>query len=226
MINRGLAILAASVVGVVLLATFGAPAVLRHLSFFRVRQIEVVGNRYLDEYAIVHQLPLGAHASTFDRLDRIRAAVLRIPGVLDASVERRLPGTLRVTIHEASPVALATINDRLGLIDSTARALPFDPTRVPTSMPIAPRDSSTAALLGRVMAADPVLYAAIESASVDHGDVILDLGTRRVLLRANADEGVLQAIEAVESYLDAQQTAWRELDARFSNRVFVRKGAA
>ena len=81
-------------IGVLLVAaaiTF--PILARRLSFFRVRQVEVVGNRYLDEADVVRRLGLRRDASTFDRLEPVRKAAAAIPGVLAAEVERRLVGS-------------------------------------------------------------------------------------------------------------------------------------
>ena len=143
-------VLAVVVLVLMVLAVGITPAIVRGLAFFRVRQVEVVGTRYLDEADVVRHVVLSGTASTFDRLEPTRLTVQAIPGVLHATVERRLPGTLRITLREASPVALTALSDRLALMDSTGHLLPFDPTRVPTSLPIAAHDSNVAALLARV----------------------------------------------------------------------------
>lgn len=208
----------------------GGPSVARRLAFFRVRQVEVVGAHYLDEVDVVRRLHLEHGASTFDRLDHVRAAARAIPGVISATVTRRLPGTLRVTLREAAPVALAPLPDRLVLIDSRGHVLPFDPVRVPASYPIIDRDSATAALLGRLMLTDPLLYDAVESARRDHGDVVFDSGPHQIRLRPEADGDVLRAVSTVRTYLGAHGIAWQEIDGRYQARdqirVFVRKGHA
>jgi cell division protein FtsQ len=215
-----------AVVAVVVVAiTVVLPVLARRLAFFRVRQVEVVGIRYLDESDVVRQLRLRADASTLDRLGRVRKAAAAIPGVLAATVERRLPGTLRVTLREAVPVALVPMTDRLALVDSRGHALPFDPARLPASLPIAGRDSATAGLLGRLLLTDPVWYDSIESARLDRGDIVLDAGPHRVRLRPEADADVLRAVTEVRNYLTEYGISWREIDARYQARVFVRKGA-
>jgi cell division septal protein FtsQ len=204
----------------------GAPRIGRQLAFFRLRQVEVTGARYLDEADVVRRLGLRRDASTLDRLDAVRKAAAGIPGVLAAVVERRLPGTLRVSLREATPVALVALVDRLALVDSTGHVLPFDPVRAPTSLPISGHDSMTPALLRRVMRSDPTLYASIESARLDRSDVVLDIGARRIRLRPEADDAVLRAVAAVLSYLQRHAVPWREIDARYHSRIFVQKGAA
>lgn len=203
-----------------------APHIGRRLTFFRVRQVEVIGTRYLDGADVVRRLGLRPDASTLDRLGDVRKAAAAVPGVLSATVERRLPATLRVTLREATPVALVPLTDRLALVDSAGRVLPFDPVRAPTSLPIAGRDSVTPGLLGRLMRTDPLLYATIEAAHLDRGDVVLDVGAHRIRLRPEANEAVLRAVTAVLSYLTTKAVAWREIDARYRWRVFVQKAAA
>lgn len=206
-------------------AWFGAPKLLRRIAFFRIHQVEVVGNRYLDEHDVVRWLGLAPDASIFDPLDRVGAAVAAIPGTVgqSASVERRFPGTLRVKIIEIRPVALASVNDQLALLDYRGRVLPFDPARVPTLLPLAARDSTTAALLDRLRQVDPGAYAEVQSARPERGDIVLDLGEHTIRVRPNADTETLRSIAAVRSYLETNNRKWAEIDARYEGRVFVRK---
>ena len=214
-------VVAATVVVAILVA---APRFARRLAFFRVRQVEVIGARYLNETDVVRRLGLPADASTLDRLTAVRTAAAAVPGVLAATARRRLPGTLLITVREAVPVALVVLADRLVLVDSAGRVLPFDPVRAPTSLPVAGRDSVTPGLLSRLMRTDPLLYATVVSARLDRGDVVLDLGAHRIRLRPEADAAVLGAVTAVLRYLDTHDMAWNEIDARYHSRVFVQKG--
>ncbi len=206
-------------------AWYGAPKLLRRIAFFRIHQVEVLGNRYLDEQDVVRRLGLAPDASIFDPLDRARAAVAGIPGTVgtSASIARHFPGTLRVTIVEIRPVALAAVNDQLALLDYRGRVLPFDPARVPVSLPVAALDSTTAALLDRLRQVDPQEYADVQTARPDRGDILLDLGEHTIRVRPNADTETLRSIAAVRSYLEANNRKWAEIDARYEGRVFVRK---
>jgi POTRA domain, FtsQ-type len=224
-VTRGRVIVAVFVVAIIAAAAL-APKLLRQLSFFRVRQIEVVGTQYLDEADVVRLMALRPNASTFDPLAPVSAAARAIPGVLSATVERRLPATLRIAIHEARPVALLDGGDKLILMDSVGKPLPFDPTRVPTVLPIAAKDSAVAGLLARVRRDDRALFDGIDAARIDHGDVVLEIGPRRIRLRPESDAAVLEAVSVVISYLNTSGIAWREIDARYRSRVFVQKGTA
>jgi cell division septal protein FtsQ len=213
-------------IGLLMAAGLAAPRLLRRVGFFKVRQVEVLGTHYLTDEAVIRGLGLGPDASVFDPLGPIRLAASRIPGVTSATVERRLPGTLRVALTEARPVALTSGPEHLVLIDYHGRVLPFDPIRAPTSLPLASDDTATAQLLARMLAADASLYASIQWARLDHGDEVLDDGAHRIRMRPGADDIVIRSVALVWNYLEQQHIAWRELDARFQDRVFVRRGGA
>lgn len=209
-------------------AWFGAPKLLRRIAFFHIHQVDVVGNRYLDERDVVRRLGLAPDASIFDPLDRLRAAVAGIPGTVgrSSSVERRFPGTLRVKIVEIRPVALASVNDQLALLDYRGRVLPFDPARVPTSLPVAEPDSTTAALLDRLRQVDPGGFADVQSARPERGDILLELGDQTIRVRPNADTETLRSIGLVRRYLEANNIKWTEIDARYVGRVLATKAKA
>lgn len=210
------------VVALVVALVAAAPRVVRSLGFFRVRRVEVVGNRYLSAADVVSRLHLANHASIFDPLDQVRRRASAIGGVTSAVVTRRLPGTLRVTIRESEPVAMASVGHRIVLIDFQGHVLPFDPARSPASLPLASCDAATAGVLARVRVTDDALYQAVESAHADHGDVVLDINRQEIRVRAGADADVLRGVAAARSYLTEKHIPWRALDARYPDRIFVR----
>jgi cell division protein FtsQ len=204
----------------------GVPRAMRRLDYFRVRQIEVTGLRFLEAREVVTRLALPKTASIVDPLEPVRRHASSIPGVAAASVERRLPGTLSLLVLEELPVALVMQEGKLVLMDRRARILPFDPARAPTSLPVAERDSATAALLSAVLRADPDWYGQIESARRDGGDVLLEEGSHRVRIRPGASLDTLQWVATVLAYLGGLNRPWQELDARFTDRAFVKWGTS
>lgn len=222
---RRQALLAGLVLAIGLGAVAVAPTVVARVPFFRIHAIEIVGTRYLDDAEVIARLALPAEADILVPLEPIRAAARDIPGVEDATVTRRWPGTLRVELVEAIPVALTPQDDRLVLVDRRGHVLPFDPQRLPASVPLAEHDSATAALLARMRRTDALLYDQVERAWREGGDVYLARAEQRVRLRADADIDALRAVLATQAWLAANGTPWRELDARFHGRVFVRRGA-
>jgi hypothetical protein len=69
---------------------------------------------------------------------------------------------------------------------------------------------------------EPGLFRRIVSVSLERQDVILTGPDWRVLVRADAGRSQLRALTTVMEDLARKGRRWRELDARFSDRVFVR----
>ncbi|MGQ0702525.1 MAG: cell division protein FtsQ/DivIB [Gemmatimonadales bacterium] len=205
----------------------GGRALLRRLAFFDIRRIELTGARYLTaaEVARAMQIPVGT--SLFDPIGPWERRVEELPGVIEARVGRRLPGTLRVRVIEAEPVALAERGPRLVLVDQAGKILPFDPSRPATDLPLAAADSQVTGVLARVREADPDLFGRIERGGrLARGEVALEFGTGRLLVRADAGPEAFEALSLVADLLAREGKPWRELDARFLPRIIVRPGSA
>ena len=211
----------AVVAGMLVLLAF-APLVLSRASFFRVRRIDLVGARYVTGDQVAQALKLKSSASVFDELAPLEKRALAIPGVRRATVARRWPGTIVVRIEEAEPVALTPRKTALALMDGGGRVLPFDPTRAPADLPVSVADARAARLIARIKDAEPALFRRIVSVSLDRQDVILSGSDWRVVVRADAGRSQLRALATVMEDLARKGRRWRELDARFSDRVFVR----
>jgi cell division septal protein FtsQ len=225
MIRRRTAIGALSVALLAGLFALSQVAV-RRLEFFRVRAVEIAGIRHLDERDIVARLGIPADAHILTPLDPIAARALTLPGIRQASVTRRWPGTIVVTIVEAPAVALVADDGQLLVLDDRGGVLPIEPSRLTTSLPLAERDSSVAALLGRLQATDPQWYQLIDRARANGTEVQLDAEGREVRIQADATTQVLLDLGSVREWLEQHQIPWTAIDARFEGRMFVRKGAA
>ncbi len=215
--------------GLVTAAWLAAPMVLRRLAFFRVRQIELVGVRNLAPDAVIAALRLGPSASVFGDTRLLADRVRGLAGVARARVVRHLPAALTIDVQEVEPAALMPAPDgkRLEVVDAAGRALPFDPARSGLDLPIAARgDSGAVGVLALIQAVDPALYQTINGArALPHGDVLLELGSRRVVLRRDAGPEVIRAVVLVAQDLAAQGHPYVELDARFAGQVVVRQRA-
>lgn len=209
-------------------AWFGAPRLLRKLDFFRVRRVELVGLVSLAPADVLRALAVPVRYNVFDDLAPIARRAARIPGVVSAEVHRRLPGTLRVELVEAVPVALAPGRAGLVPMDAAGRILPFDPTVAAPDLPVTARpDSVVGAVLLRVREADPGLFEQVTSAARGAGDdVALDVGSRRYWLRRDASVETIRALTAVAQDLARRGRDYRELDGRFAGQVIVRGGSA
>jgi cell division protein FtsQ len=217
------ALLAAGALLVGAAAWFGGPAVLRKMSFFRIRRVEVVGTTALPAETVVGALKLPRQGNVFDDLRPYTSRARALPGVRQATVHRRLPGTIVVEIVEARAVALAPDKGRLAMVGRNGKVLPFDPTVSAPDLPvISGPDPVVARVLGRVQEMDPELFSRVVTASQVRGDVVLDLGGRRLWLRPDVTTEVIRAVTAAEQDLGRRGRAWAELDGRFDGQVVVR----
>ncbi len=80
------AILLGAGAALAILALVGGFRVVRSLSFFQVRRLELVGGRYLTAAAVARELAIPARTSVFDDLAPRVRTVRAIPGVLTVSV--------------------------------------------------------------------------------------------------------------------------------------------
>jgi cell division septal protein FtsQ len=204
----------------------GGPEAARHLSFFRVRQVELVGVRNLAPAAVIQALGLSHQASVFDPTAPLEARVRALPGVADARIRRHLPGALAVIVRETEPAAFVPGPRGLVVVDAGGHPLPFDPARTVLDLPVAATaDSNVTAVLGLVRAVDPALYQSITSARrIPHGVQLEEGGRRRrVLLGLDPQAEVIQAVVLVQQDLAAKGRPYAELDARFAGQVVVRR---
>lgn len=218
---------AAAIVAGAVVLWFAGPLLLRPVGFFRVRQIELVGVRYMAPGAVIGALALEPQASVFDATDPLTARLRVLPGIADARVVRRFPGALKVIVREVEPVALVpgVAGGALTVVDSGGHALPYDPSRVWLDLPIAASvDSGLVAVLALVQSVDPTLFETISSARPTRGGsgVVLQAGSKRVLVGRDAGPDVIRAVARVTEDLAARARAYTELDARYAGQVVVR----
>jgi cell division septal protein FtsQ len=204
---------------------FLGPPLVRNLGFFRLRRVEFHGITHLTPERLMPAIKLPDDASIFATLDGIEERLTAIPGVLGASVHRRVPGTLRVDIEEARAVALVPSRDGgMMLVDERGRALPFDPAVLAPDLPIMSRpDSAVAAVLARVREVDPGLFARIASAATRQKDVVLQVDSQRYWFRPNVSAEAILAVTAVAADLARRKWDYAELDGRFAAQVVVRR---
>ncbi len=208
----------------------GGPARGPHQEFFRLRQVELVGVRNLAPEAVMQALGLSREASLFDPTAPLEARVRALPGVADARIKRHLPGALVVIVREVDPAAFVPGPRGLVVEDAAGHPLPFDPARTVLDLPVAASaDSGLASVLGLVRAVDPVLFQSITSARrISRSTVALDEGGahRRLLLGADPQPEVIQAVVLVQQDLAAKGRTYAELDARFAGQIVVRRKAS
>jgi cell division septal protein FtsQ len=209
--------------GGLLLTTLAGPQMLRGLSFFRVRRVEITGLEYLAPATMVSALKLSATASVFDDPAPLARRALAVPGVKSAVIQRRMPGTLEIAVEEATPVALAPGSGGLALIDARGKVLPFDPATSAPDLPLAVGgDGLVAGVLGRVRDFAPDLFARVSEGWRVGPDVVLEVDGRRLWFTSQVSPEDIRAVMAVEQALARQGRAFQELDGRYAGQVIVR----
>ena len=219
-------VLAGIVVLLLLGSPFWGPGVLRRLAFFRVRKVEILGARYTAPNELLDRLKLDTTRSVWDPLPPLEARVRQHPQVESASVVRRLPGTLVVTVTERHPVALVNGPGGLRAVDERGVRLPLDPSRTPVDAPIvtaAPRDTTVYHLLGAMQREAPALYAKLSSIrTTGPGEIVLQIADLPVRAMTSVTLARLSDIDPVERDLTRRQLRAAEIDLRYRDQVIAR----
>lgn len=215
-----------AVVGVVVAAAPLGRWALRQLSFFQVRQVELVGLRYLAPDRVLAALALAPGQNLFDPLGPIERRAEGLAGVVRARAGRKLPGTLRVVIVERPAIAFAPGAEQLVPLDAVGRPLPYDPAATGLDLPVVQRaDPVLLETLARVRAVDSTLYQEVDAAARQpNGAVMLELGPRRVFVPARPTNEEIRAVAVVRRHLAATGRSYTELDARYAGWLIARRG--
>jgi hypothetical protein len=181
--------------------------------------------KYRSPEQVIQGLGLRRDQNLFDDTRAIERRVTALTGVVSASVERRLPGTLRVTVVEKAPVALAPSGSAMTVLDCDGRPLPYDPAATGVDLPIVERqDSLLTTVLCAVRAADTSLFQAVDGVRRGGaGAVTLELGAQRVIVRSAPGTDEIRAVGAVRRHLATTGRPYVELDARYAGWVVVRR---
>jgi hypothetical protein len=226
--------------GAVLSVAAFAPTMLRRMDSFRVERVEIRGTRYLAPYEALVQSGITRKSNVFDEFEPWRARLLRHPMVVAADVERELPNTIKVSITEAEPIALAR-TPALTPVDARARALPIDPSTVDLDLPLLARSArpdangffkdratrDVIAVLNVLRHKDARLYSWISDAAVIGNEGLLlnlrePLGAQ-ALVPADPRALRLRELEVTLSDLSArgELSQMKRIDARFRDQIVV-----
>lgn len=209
---------------VVLTLPWWGRAGLRHLDFFHVRSVEVVGARYLDPAVVAGRLGVDTLHSVWDELHPLELRVAGHPQVEAVTVERRLPGTLVVRIEERAPVAFVIAPEGLKVLDAQARVLPIDPSHTPVDLPVlAEADTALLHVLGELRATRPALYRRVsEVRPVGRDELVFRFHSISVRAARGVSASRLAEVEPVEADLARRNVRPAELDLRFRDQVIAR----
>ena len=217
---------AALLLSVIFASPVWGPLALRQLAFFHVRKVEIIGARYTPGDEILDRLHVDTTRSIWDPLLPLSERVQSHPQVEHASISRRLPGTLVVTVTERRPVALTPTKDGLRALDEHGRTLPLDPTVTPVDAPVviaARRDTTVYHLLGLLQREAPRLFARVTSIStVGADEMVLHIAGLPIRAMTSVSLARLSDVELVERDLARRQIHATELDLRYRDQVIAR----
>ncbi|MBA2686474.1 MAG: FtsQ-type POTRA domain-containing protein [Gemmatimonadaceae bacterium] len=222
--------------------------VLSQLAYFRIREVEVTGTRFLDPLKIAARMRVDTLRSIWSETETYRRRVESHPQVTSASIERKLPSRLLVHVQENLPIALVPTATGFLTFDSTGHELPIDPRLAAPDLPIvSSADTAVLSLLGRIRTFNPFVFERISEISRPAPNeflLLLVAGDRKTssaptdssaldstvtgspVLRVRVPLGVtvtrLTDIFPVESDLKRRQVKVAELDLRYRDQVIAR----
>lgn len=224
--SRGRVRLALAGVAVILLlgAPFWGPLVLRQLSFFRVRKVEIIGARYVPVSDIMDRLHVDTTASVWDPTGPLVSRLASHPQLHTVTVRRKLPGTLVVEVQENLPIALVATSDGLRAYDARGTLLPIDLARTPIDAPILPRrDVGLLHLLNVLRNEAPALYDRLSEIRITAPDeVVFQMGGTPVRAMRDVSPARLAEITPVEDDLARRGLHAAEIDLRYRDQVIAR----
>ncbi|MEO7038696.1 MAG: FtsQ-type POTRA domain-containing protein [Candidatus Elarobacter sp.] len=210
----------------VLIATpWWSPTILSHLSFFRVRHVQVEGYRYMRPDDVLKRLRVDTTTSVWTDLSVLERRVETHPQVKSVRIDRNLPGTLVVHVTENSPIAFVPAGaGGLRAVDADGRFLPLDPSRIAIDLPVlAKADTVLLHLLANVRSLSPALFGEISDIRRTGGsDIALTLSSAQVRALASVSAQRLADIIPVEADLARRKARVTELDLRFRDQVIAR----
>jgi cell division protein FtsQ len=202
------------------------PRTLRHLAFFRVRRVEILGARYTSPAELLDRLKVDTTRSVWDPLGPLEERLRAHAQIESVTVSRKLPGTLVVQVIERHPVALVNGPGGLRAVDERGRRLPLDPSKTPVDAPIvtaAPRDTIVYHLLGTMQREAPALYAKLSSIrAIGTDELVLQIADLPVRAMTNVTLARLGDIDPVERDLTRRQLRPAEIDLRYRDQVIAR----
>jgi cell division septal protein FtsQ len=201
-----------------------APLFMRRLDFFRVRKLEIVGPRYIATSEIVGRVGVDTTRSVWDAKGPIADRVRAHPGISSVEIDRKLPGTLVITVTEYQPIALVPGPQGFRVYDQRGVALPVDPTRVDVDVPVlAAADTALLRLLAEMRDALPALYRRVsELKRVGAHELLMQLDGAPVRARTTVTVDDLNQIDGVEADLMRRAVRVAELDLRFTGQIIAR----
>ena len=219
------------------------PRALSEVEAFKVREVQLRGERFLTLESAVDALALREGASVWDDTGEMKARLLAHPLVRDVSIHRRFPSTLLLRVKEVEPVGLVP-TPTLEPVDANGMVLPIDPVAHKLDLPVMVVEQGEgsaeptpgglrilASEIHRLVQGDPEFFTRISDVSLNsRGDVRARLTEPPVTLRFRPGVRNGRIFTGLRVLADARERFQTEdavdLDLRFDGQVVVRLGRA
>jgi cell division protein FtsQ len=201
-----------------------SPLWLRKLDYFKVRRVEVVGARYVIPNSLLDRLAIDSSMNIWESLKPYVERVKAHPQVREASISRKLPGTLILKIVENMPVAFVNSSSGLRPLDRDGRELPIDPSKTSLDLPIiARKDTAVLQLLEGMKTTSPAMFARVSEVRWDErGGLRVLLSGMTVRAAPDCTWERFSEIIAVEQDLAKRGHRAHELDLRYRDQIVAR----
>jgi cell division protein FtsQ len=231
----------AALLGLVAGAVSWAAASAVNLPWLRVQHVRVHGNQrvHAGEVAALLEGITGQSLLAVD-LDRWRSRLFASAWVADATLRRRLPGTIDVELRERVPMGIARAGADLFLVDAAGTVIDeFGPRYADCDLPIIdgiivtpvsvppaidrPRGQLVSRLMSELRTRPELARRVSQIDAVNLHDVHVILDGDSAVVRL----GETQFVERLESYVSLQATLREQVpdidyvDVRFGERVYV-----
>ncbi len=220
-------------------------ALLTHVDYFNVKQVEVVGAHWAAPDSLLHLAAIRSDRSVWDDFDDVESRLEEHPLIQDAEIKRAGFRGVRLIVREVEPVALVSAPN-LRAVRSDGILLPIDPTRTPLDLPLVAIEAQVSGdstrlaegpaleallIFARLHALDPGLAALASDfeLAADRGLMVTLVESQPVhslVLPAEFDEVLVRRVRATLSDLRSRGVDAAVLEARYANQIVVRRQQA
>lgn len=210
-----------------LVAATGAAAAATTYAGLSLQDIELIGREHVPAATVLAATGLQrGDAILFVDLDALRARVEAIGWIASATIERRLPGTIRIEVVERRPFARWQVEGKTALIDRSGVVLERDDPEQYRELlrVVGPGAAKAAAALFSMLATEPALGARVVNA-IRVRDRRWDLEFDNGVVARLPENNMQEAWKRLASMDRDQKVLARDivaLDLRLSDRVVVR----
>lgn len=215
---------------------------LASIDYFDVRQVEVVGARWVPPDSLLRLAAIARGHSVWDDYTEIERRLIRHPLIDEAHIRRSGLRRLRVVVREVEPVALVGAPE-LRVVRGDGTLLPIDPVGTSLDLPLLTAQAQLAddstrlregpalralAIFARLQALDPGLASVISDfdLALDQG-LLANLTTsqpaRRLALPGTINETLVRRVRATLADLRGRGIAAVLVEARYADQIVVRR---